>query len=40
MPEFVTKELMFSVQPVVAKKKKNELVQKIALEKMTEGKCV
>ena len=40
MPEFVTKELMFSVQPVVAKKKKNELVQKIALEKMTEEKCV
>ena len=40
MPEFITKELMFSVQPVVAKKKKNELVQKIALEKMTEGKCV
>ena len=40
MPEFVTKELMLSVQPVVAKKKKNELVQKIAFEKMTEGKCV
>lgn len=40
MPEFITKELMFTVQPVVAKKKKNELVQKIALEKMTEGKCV
>jgi hypothetical protein len=31
---------MFSVQPVVAKKKKNELVQEIAFEKMTEGKCV
>jgi hypothetical protein len=40
MPEYITKELMFTVQPVVAKKKKNELVQKIALEKMTEGKCV
>ena len=40
MPEFITKELMFSVQPVVAKKKKNELIQKIILEKMTEGKCV
>ena len=40
MPEFVTKELMLSVQPVVANKKKNELVQKIAFEKMTEGKCV
>ena len=33
MPEFITKELMFSVQPEVAKKKKNELVQKIALGK-------
>ena len=40
MPEFITKELMFSVQLIVAKKKKNELIQKIALEKMTEGKCV
>ena len=40
MPEFVTKELMLSVQTEVTKKKKNELVQKIALEKMTEGKCV
>ena len=40
MPEFITKELMFSAQLIVAKKKKNELVQKIALEKMTEGKCV
>jgi hypothetical protein len=40
MPEFVTKELILSVQPVVAKKKKNELVQEIGFEKMTEGKCV
>ena len=40
MPEFITKELMFSAQLIVTKKKKNELVQKIALEKMTEGKCV
>ena len=40
MPEFITKKLTYSVQPVIAKKKKNELVKEIALEKMTEGKCV
>lgn len=40
MPEIITKELMLSTQPVVAKKKKNKLVKKKALEKMTERKCV
>ncbi len=40
MPEFVTIEMMQSVQPGVAKKKKNDLIQKIAFEKMTEGKCI
>ncbi len=40
MPEFVTKEMMVSVQPEVAKKKKNELIQEISFEKITEGKCI
>lgn len=40
MPEFVTSEMMLSVQPEVAKKKKNELIQEISFEKFTEGKCV
>jgi hypothetical protein len=40
MPEFVTKEMMVSVQPGVAKKKKNELIREISFEKITEGRCV
>ena len=40
MPEFVTREMMLSVQPEVAKKKKNDLIQEISFEKITEGKCV
>ncbi len=40
MPEFVTKEMMISTQPEVAKKKKNELIQEISFEKLTEGKSV
>ena len=40
MPEFVTSEMMLSVQPEVAKKKKNELIQEISFEKITEGKCL
>ena len=40
MPEFITEEMMASVQPEVTKKKKNDLVQEISFEKITEGKCV
>lgn len=40
MPEFITEEMMASVQPEVAKKKENDLVQEISFEKITEGKCV
>jgi len=40
MPEFVTEEMMVSVQPVVAKKKKSELIKEISFEKIMEGKCV
>lgn len=40
MPEFVIEETMASVQPEVAKKKKNDLIQDISFEKITEGKCV
>ncbi|KKM23224.1 hypothetical protein LCGC14_1617360 [marine sediment metagenome] len=40
MPEFVTKEMMVSVQPGVAKKKKNKLIHEISFEKITEGRCV
>jgi hypothetical protein len=40
MPEFVTSEMMLSVQPEVAKKKNNELIQEISFEKITEGKCL
>jgi len=40
MPDFVTKEMMLSIQPGVAKKKKNELILEIGFEKITEGKCV
>ena len=40
MPEFVTREMMQSVQPEVAKKKTNDVLQEIAFEKIAEGKCV
>ncbi len=40
MPKFVTNEMILSIQPEVAKKKKNGLIQKISFEKITEGKCV
>jgi hypothetical protein len=40
MPEFVTEGIMLSVQPEVAKKKKNELICEISFEKITEGRCV
>ncbi len=40
MPEFVTEEILTAVQPEVASKKKNALIQEIVFEKITEGKCV
>ncbi len=40
MPGVVTKEMMLSVQPEVAKKKKNDLIHEISFEQFTEGKCV
>ena len=40
MPEFVTKEMVESVQPEVAAKKKNDLIREISFEKITEGKCI
>jgi len=40
MPGFVSKEMMLSVQPGVAKKKKNNIIQEISFEEITEGKCV
>ena len=40
MPKFVTKKMMQFVQPEVAKKKKNELIQEVAFEKIAEGKCI
>ncbi|MCP4187950.1 MAG: hypothetical protein GY763_10160 [Gammaproteobacteria bacterium] len=40
MPEFVAIEMMQSVQPEVAEKKKNELIEEISFEKITEGKCI
>ncbi len=39
MPEFVTIEMMQSIQPEVVKKKKNDLIQEISFETFTEGKC-
>ena len=38
MPEFVTQEMIASVQLEVAKK--NDLIQEISFEKITKGKCV
>ena len=40
MPDFVMEKMMESVQPEVTKKKKNDLIQEISFEKITEGKCV
>ena len=40
MPEFVTGEMMESVQPEVAKKKKNDLIRDISFESFNKGKCV
>lgn len=40
MPDYVTKEMMASIQPEIAKKKKNDLIQEISFERITEGKCV
>ena len=39
MPEFVTEKMMLSIQPEVVKKKKNDVIQEISFEKITEGKC-
>jgi len=36
----VTNEMVGSVQPEVAAKKKNDVIHEISFEKMTEGKCV
>ena len=40
MPEFVTGELMLSVQSEVASKKKNDLIREIAFKQFAEGKCI
>ncbi len=40
MPDFVSREMMLSIQPEVSKKKKNDLIREILFEKITEGKCV
>ena len=40
MPEFVSRDMMESVQPDVAKKKKNDLIRDISFETFAEGKCV
>ena len=40
MPDFASREMMLSVQPEVSKKKKNDLIQEILFEEITEGKCV
>ena len=40
MPDFVSREMMLSIQPEVSKKKKNDLIQEISFESITEGKCV
>ncbi len=40
MPDFVTKKIVTSIQPEIAKKKGNNLIQDVLFEKMTEGKCV
>lgn len=40
MPDFVSTKMMLSIQPEVSKKKKNDLIQEISFELITEGKCV
>ncbi len=40
MPEFVSRDMMESVQPEVAKKKKNDLIRDISFESFNKGKCV
>ncbi len=40
MPEFVTEEMMTAVQPEVAAKKKNELINEITFTRFAEGKCI
>ncbi len=40
MPEFVTEETVLSVQPEVIRKKKNDRIQDILFEELTEGKCL
>ncbi len=40
MPDFVSREMMVSIQPEVSKKKKNDLIHEISFEEITEGKCV
>ena len=40
MPDFVTKDAVELTKPEVAKKKKNNLIQEVVYEKITEGKCV
>ncbi|MCP4726002.1 MAG: hypothetical protein GY863_13250 [bacterium] len=40
MPDFVSKEMVLSLQPEVSDKKKNDLIKEISFETITEGKCV
>ena len=39
MPEFVTEKMVATVQPEVAKIKKNDLIKEIQFEKWSEGRC-
>ena len=39
MPEFVTEKMVATVQPEVAKIKKNDLIKEIEFEKWSEGRC-
>lgn len=39
MPDFVTEDIVKSVQPDVAQKKNNDLIGEISFEKFSEGKC-
>ena len=40
MPDFVTQEIISSVQPEVVKKKNNKLISDIQFEIIAEGKCI
>lgn len=40
MPDFVTEEMISSIQPEVARKRKNALIKEISFETMAEGRCV